>query len=205
MTCKNGCSRQDCQPSETFVAPKPGVRTKLRPKNGEEQDQRGLLKSRDIRQVHSKRRLEVSCENRDSLKEDMCSCLACPKTLPRSLTIQEETRRCHSYVIRMISRTRKATHPATECRTRFFVIEQRCASCFPTFARLEGRIKSTSPSFLDQERFRHSTSGISRFGQTVCQHRQSVDPVNTRIGDSALFIDSTCFFTCARASQSKLW
>ena len=29
----------------------------------------------------------------------------CPKTFHRSLTIQDETRDCHSYVIRMISRT----------------------------------------------------------------------------------------------------
>ena len=40
---------------------------------------------------------------------------------------------------------------------------------------------------------------------SICQHRQGVDPVSTRIGDSALFLDSTCFFTCPRASQSKLW
>ena len=36
-----------------------------------------------------------------------------------------------------------------------------------------------------------------------CQHRQGVESVNTRIGGSALFLDSTCFFTCARASQSR--
>ena len=44
------------------------------------QTQRGILKSRDTRQVHNKRRAEVDCQNRDSLKEDVCSCLACPKT-----------------------------------------------------------------------------------------------------------------------------
>ena len=64
-----------------------------------------ILKSRDIRQVHSKRRVEVNCRNRDSVREDVCACLACAKTFPRSLTIQEETRRCHSYFIHMISRT----------------------------------------------------------------------------------------------------
>ena len=52
-------------------------------KNGEKLDQREILKSRDIRQVHSKRRVEVDCQNRDSLKEDVCSCLACAKTFPR--------------------------------------------------------------------------------------------------------------------------
>ena len=46
---ENGCSGQDCQPRETFVAPK----------NGEKQDQREILKSRDVRQVPSKRRVEV--------------------------------------------------------------------------------------------------------------------------------------------------
>ena len=56
-------SRQNCQPRESLVAPKPEVRTRLRPKNGEKQDQRGILKSRDIRQVHSKRRVEVNCRS----------------------------------------------------------------------------------------------------------------------------------------------
>ena len=78
----------------------PDVGTRFR----EKQDQRETLQSRDIRQRHSKRRVEVKCQNRDSLKEDVCSSLACPKTFPRSVTIQEETRRCHSYFIRMISR-----------------------------------------------------------------------------------------------------
>ena len=74
-------------------------------KNRKKQDQREILKSRDIRQLHNRRRVEVECQNRDSLKEDVCACLACAKTFPRSLTIQEETRRCHSYFIHMISRT----------------------------------------------------------------------------------------------------
>ena len=45
-------------------------------KNGEKQDQREILKGRDVRQVHNKRRVEVDCQNLDSLKEDVCSCLA---------------------------------------------------------------------------------------------------------------------------------
>ena len=87
----------------------------------------------------------------------------------------------------------------------FIIIEQRCTSCFPAFARLKGRIKSASPSFLGQERFHHSTSRMSSFGQTVCQHRRGIDPVNASIGDGTLFLDSTYLFACSRASQSKLW
>ena len=52
------------------------MKTRFRPKNGEKQDPREILKRRDIRQVHNNRRVEVDCQNRDSLKEDMCSRLA---------------------------------------------------------------------------------------------------------------------------------
>ena len=38
----------------------------------EKQDQRKTLQSRDIRQVHNKRRVEVDCQKRYSLKEDVC-------------------------------------------------------------------------------------------------------------------------------------
>ena len=38
-----------------------------------QQDQREILKSRDIRQLHNRRRVEVECQNRDSLKEDVCA------------------------------------------------------------------------------------------------------------------------------------
>ena len=155
-------------------------------KNGEKQDQREILQSRDIRQVHNKRRVEVDCQNRDSLEEDVCSCLACPKTFPRFL---RRTNPGHSGrdvicwedvdVMRIsygcsYEHPQKATYPTTECRTRpnllmgwrhsnlrriiVGIIERRCSSCFPTFAGLQGRIKDTSPSFLDQERFHHSTS-----------------------------------------------
>ena len=38
--------------------------------------QREILESRDIRQVHTKRRVEVQCQNRDLLIRDVCTCLA---------------------------------------------------------------------------------------------------------------------------------
>ena len=37
--------------------------------------------------------VEVQSQNRDSLIRDVCTCLACTKTFPRSLTTLEETRR----------------------------------------------------------------------------------------------------------------
>ena len=89
----------------TFIAPRPDARTKFRPKNREKHGQREILESRDIRQVPDKRRVEVQSQNRDLLIRDVCTCRACPKTFPRSLTTLEETRRCHSYFIRIISRT----------------------------------------------------------------------------------------------------
>ena len=119
------------------------------------------------------------------------------------VTIQEETRRCHSYFIRMISRTSSESESSCNRVSNAIGSVHGLTSFKPSslnkgaplaFRRLPD---STSPSFLDQERFHHSTSGISRFRQTVCQHRQSVDPLNTRIGNSTLLLDSTCFFTCA--------
>ena len=59
--------------------------------------QREILESRDIRQVPNKRRVEVQSQNRDSLIRDVCTCLACPKTFPRSLT----TLKRHVDVIRI--------------------------------------------------------------------------------------------------------
>ena len=41
-------------------------------RGSEKKNQRGILKS----QVHNKRRVGVNCQNRDSLKEDVRSCLA---------------------------------------------------------------------------------------------------------------------------------
>ena len=181
VTMKNVCFRQNCHPCVTFDAPKPDARTTFN-KDGEKHGQREMLESRDIRQVPNKRRVEVQSQNRNLLIRDVCTCLACPKTFPRSLTTLEETRRCHSYFIRMISRTSSesgsscnrvsnATDSEGNDLVQVFLIEQRCTSCFPASARLEGRIKSASPSFLDQERFDHDTSRISSFGQTVCQLR----------------------------------
>ena len=96
---QNVCSRQNCQPRVTFDAPKPDTRNSVQ-QDEEKHGQSEILESRDIRQVPNKRRVEVYCQNRDSPKEDVCTCLACSKTFP-----SEETRRCHSYFIRMISRT----------------------------------------------------------------------------------------------------
>ena len=48
--------------------------------------QREILQSRDIRQVPTKKRVEVQSQNRDLLIRDVCTCLACPKTFLRSLT-----------------------------------------------------------------------------------------------------------------------
>ena len=71
-------------------------------KTREKQDQRETLQSRDFCQRHSMGRLEVNCQNRGSLKEDVCKCLARTKTFLRFLTVVEETRRCCSYFMRMI-------------------------------------------------------------------------------------------------------
>ena len=208
----NGCSRQNCQ--------KPDVRTRLRPKMAKlekKQDQREILKSRDIRQEHSKGRVEVDCQNRDSPKEDVCARLAWPKTFPQSLTIQEETRRCHSYFIHMISRT--SSESDSSCHSvsnaigsvnglMSFISSLLNKDALLAFRRLPDSnvgSKIHLHRFLTRNDPIKSPSGISRLGQTVCQHRQSVDPVNTRIGDSALFFDASCFFTWATASQSKLW
>ena len=56
------------------------------------------------------------------------------------------------------------------------IIEQRCSSCFPTFAGLESRIECAHSNFLELKRFQYRTSWISRLGQAVCQHCRSVDP-----------------------------
>ena len=52
----------------------------------EKHGQREILERRNIRQVPNKRRVEVQSQNRDLLIRDVCTCLACPKTFPRSLT-----------------------------------------------------------------------------------------------------------------------
>ena len=66
------------QPRVTYVAPKPEVKTTFsqKIKRRKKRGQRGILESRDIRQAHSTRRVEVNCQNRDLQMEDDCSCLA---------------------------------------------------------------------------------------------------------------------------------
>ena len=86
------------------LAPRPVVRTRFRPKT---KDQREILHSRDIRQVHNKRRVEVDCQNRDSAERRrvFMSCLACPKTFPSTFDHSgRETPKSFEF-IRMISRT----------------------------------------------------------------------------------------------------
>ena len=60
-------------------------------KDEEKHGQREILESRDIRQVPTKRRVEVQSQNRKLLIRDVCTSLASPKTVPRSLTTLEET------------------------------------------------------------------------------------------------------------------
>ena len=66
-------------------------------KDEENHGQREILESRDIRQVPKKKRVEVQSQNRDLPRRDVCTCLACPKTFPRSLT----TLKRHVDVIRI--------------------------------------------------------------------------------------------------------
>ena len=80
---KTGVLVQTSQPRDNVRRTQTRRENEVPTKNREEQDQREILKSRDIRQVHNKRRVEVVCQDRDSVKEDVCSCHACPKTFPR--------------------------------------------------------------------------------------------------------------------------
>ena len=66
-------------------------------KDEEEHGQREILESRDIHQVPDKRRVEIQSQNRDLLIRNVCTCLARPKTFPRSLT----TLKRHVDVIRI--------------------------------------------------------------------------------------------------------
>ena len=100
----NGNSRQNCPPRETFVAPEPDVKTRCRPKTGKNRVNAKFSRGRTFVTNITKDELHYS-QNRDSLTEDLCSYHAFSKTLPRSLTILEDKRRCHSYFLRMISRT----------------------------------------------------------------------------------------------------
>ena len=77
---------KNCHPRVTFDAPKPDTRNRRSTKTKGKHGQREIIESRDIRQVPTKRRVEVQSQNRDLLIRDVCTCLACPKTFPRSLT-----------------------------------------------------------------------------------------------------------------------
>ena len=105
VTRKNVCSRQKLPTTCSVRHTKPDARTTSN-KDGEKHGQSEILESRrDIRQVPNKRRVEDQGQSQDSLIRDVCTCLACRKTFPRSLTTLPETRRCPSYFIRIISRT----------------------------------------------------------------------------------------------------
>ena len=55
--------------------------------------QREILESRDIRQVPTKRRVEVQSQNRDLLIRDVCTCLA--TTTPQQCN-KRDRQRCQS-------------------------------------------------------------------------------------------------------------
>ena len=59
----NKCTRHDCEPRDTFAAPNQTSERGSHQKQ-KKKGQRKILKSRDIRQVHNKRRVEVDCQNR---------------------------------------------------------------------------------------------------------------------------------------------
>ena len=79
---KNLCSRQKLHPRVTFDAPKPDTRNSVQQRRRKKHDQREILESRDIRQVPTKRRVEVQSQNRDLLIRDVCTCLAHWRTPP---------------------------------------------------------------------------------------------------------------------------
>ena len=68
-------SSKNCHPRVTFDAPKPDTKTAFNKDEGKH-GQREILESRDIRQVPTKRRVEVQSQNRDLLTRDVCTCLA---------------------------------------------------------------------------------------------------------------------------------
>ena len=152
----------------------PNVGTRFR----EKQDQRETLQSRDIRLVHGKRDVNST--------------------------------------VRMISRTSSESDPSCNRVSNAIgsvnglmpftssSLNEDAPLAFRRLADSNVGSKVHLHRFLTQKRFQHRTSGISRLGQTVCQHCQCVDPLNTSIGNSALFLDASCFFTCAQPSQSKL-
>ena len=65
------------------TSPNPDARTTFN-KDREKHRQREILESRDIRQVPNKRRVEVQCQNRDSLIRDGCT-VSCTEGVESSL------------------------------------------------------------------------------------------------------------------------
>ena len=138
------------------------------------------------------------------------------KNFPLSLTIQDETRRCHSFFICMISRTSSES-------------ESSCNSVSNATGSVNGLMSSKSSSLNKRATLAFRRLPGSKVGSKVHLHRflarndsitaragypglvrlsanivKVFDPVNTLIGDSAVFLDSTCFFNCARSCGDSL-
>ena len=107
------------------------------------------------------------------------------ETFPRSLTVEAHC--CHSsYLIGVISRVSSdndsSSNRVSNATGSVKGLMLSMLSLLNNGAPLAVRrlpdskrgVKTASPSFLDQNRIQHSTSGISRLGRTVCQHRWSV-------------------------------
>ena len=94
---------KNCHPRVTFDAPKPDTGNSVQQRR-RKHGQREILERRDIRQVPNKGRVEVQSQNRDLLIRDVyMSCML--QNFCSIFDHSEEARRCHSYFIRMISRT----------------------------------------------------------------------------------------------------
>ena len=81
VTRKNVCSRQNLSPT-CDVRCTQARHEKKRSTKTKEKHQREILESRDIRQVPTKRRVEVQSQNRDVLIRDVCTRLARRATMP---------------------------------------------------------------------------------------------------------------------------
>ena len=86
VTRKNVCYRQKTATHVSRLMHPSQTRETAFNKDEGKHGQREILERRDIRQVPNKRRVEVQSQNRDLLMKDVCTCLACTKTFPRSLT-----------------------------------------------------------------------------------------------------------------------
>ena len=105
---------------------------------------------------YTTRDVEVDCQNRDSLKEDVCLCLAYPKTFRRFLTSHEQRRRCHSYFMRMISRTSSES-------------DSSCNRVSNAIGSVDGLISFTSSSLNTPLAFRRLPD--SNVGSKIHLHR----------------------------------